>query len=544
MEAAKEQRPWVLLKTEIGYPETFVSDERVANPRAPSLATFCARNDVGWSAGMILTAAYVLIVAALWPLALQDYPAHLLNAITIADHNFHDGERFGAMFSFQFLFVPYLAGDFLAAVLIEALGRQAGGTMWVVVVALSLPLALIVFMRLTRVATERRPLLFILSLYLATDWFFLMGFLNFRVGVALTIVNLALAIRLREGWSNRAYVGYASLVIIGYLLHLSTIVFLTPALVVSGLVRLWRRKSDLRTECLLAAPLATLWIWHLSVQGYTRSGDPAENPYHWGGLHHKMYRLGFEFFRYHPRWDLMMALLLAICLLVSVGRIRLRHLREPAVLEMLLLSLTFVAVYIVLPAEYSEASFVDVRALAPASFCLVLAFASLPDESRWARVQCSALAIGLAMVLVSLNLIYLERHLSRHVAWLADYRAIVAQIPYGAHVFPIVTRGNEGGIAPNRHADAFITIDRGGLMPYAFTADTANPEKYLRYVRKPYRPDENWYLNRAWNSVDWRSVAREYDYVLIEKPFDARRVGVRTSQVADNRSAALLAIDK
>jgi hypothetical protein len=192
---------------------------------------------------------------------------------------------------------------------------------------------------------------------------------------------------------------------------------------------------------------------------------------------------------------------------------------------------------------YSQAWYVDVRALALASLCAILACANLPADSLWARVPGPALATTLATALVAANLFYLGHHLARGQAWLAQYRAIVAALPVGARVLPVMTHRRDGHIAGERHAHAFIAIDRDGLMPYAFTADTANPEKYLRYVHKPYAPVEHWYLEHQDREVDWRSVARDYDYVLVDEPFDARRIPLALTRVTENGTAALFAID-
>jgi hypothetical protein len=500
---------------------------------------------VGWTAGAILAAAYVFILGTLSPLTLQDYPAHLETAVTMADLLFHGGSRFGGMFSYHFLFVPYWLGDVVFAALVELLGAQVGGASFLAIVFLSLPCALLYLMRVTGVAVERRAVIFILGLYLATDWFFLMGFLSFRLGIAITIVNFALAARLRNQWSVPVFLGYSLVVALGYLMHLSTLAFLLPAVGVSGLLRLWRRTSSLRTEVLLIAPIAALCAWHFGVAvGYTLPGDPIENPYTWGTVYGKLAGLDAEFVRFRFRWDALMGLGLAICMLLFVGRVRLRDLRHATVLEMLLLAATFVAIYVILPMGYSEAWYVDVRALVLASLCVILACANLPTESLWARVPGPALATTLATALVAINLFYLERHLARGQEWLAQYRAVVAALPVGARVLPVMTRPRDGYIAGERHAHAFITIDRDGLMPYAFTADTANPEKYLRYVHKPYAPLEPWYMKHQDRDVDWRSVARDYDYVLVDKPFDSRRIALPVTTVTENGSAALFAIDR
>jgi hypothetical protein len=509
--------------------------------RACSLIT----TELGWTAAAILAVAYVVTLGLLSPLTLQDYPAHLANAVTLNDLIFHGGAHFGGMYRYQFLFVPYLLGDFGFTLVIDVLGPRLGGALWLAVIVLSLPCALLFFMRATGVAAERRPLVFILSLYLATDWFFLMGFLSFRLGLALTIVNLALLSLLRRRWSTRSFAIYSVLVVLGYLVHLTTIVFLGAAVGVSGFLRLWRRTSTLRTEALLMAPILVMCAWHFGVAvGYTLPSDPAENPYIWGTLYDKFLRLNYEFVRFHRHLDLQILIGLAACVLVSAGRVRLRDLRESAFIEMLVLAVMFVAMYIALPMGYSEAWYVDVRPLALVSICVVLACASLPAGRSWLRVPGPALAIVPAIALVAGNLAYLERHLIRDQAWLGQYRAIVAAVPVGAHVLPIDTHGAEGHVNPFVHANSFIAIDRRGLMPYAFTADTANPEKYLRYVHKPYRPDEKWYVNRSRGDVDWRSVASDYDYVLATKPFDPRRIPLRTTTVAENPSATLLAINK
>jgi hypothetical protein len=423
---------------------------------------------VGWTAGAILAAAYVFVLGTLSPPALQDYPAHLETAFTMADLLFHGGSRFGAMFSYHFLFVPYWLGDFVFAALVELFGTQVGGASFLALVFLSLPCALLYYMRVTAVAVERRAVIFIVSLYLATDWFFLMGFLSFRLGIALTIANFALATRLRNDWSTRVFVGYSLAVVLGYLLHLSTLAFLLPAVGVSGLLRVWRRTSSLRTEVLLILPLAVLCAWHFGIAvGYTRPGDPSENPYTWGTLYSKLAGLDFEFVRFRLRWDAMMSIGLALCMLLLIGRVRIRDLGRSAFLEMLLLAVTFVAIYMILPMGYSEAWYVDVRALALASLCVVLACTNLPLESFWARVPGPALATTLATALVASNLFYLERHLARGQEWLAQYRAVISVLPVGARVFPVMTRQRDGHIAAQRHAHAFITIDREGLMPYA-----------------------------------------------------------------------------
>src|SRR5581483_9662102 len=135
----------------------------------------------------------------------------------------------------------------------------------------------------------------------------------------------------------------------------------------------------------------------------------------------KFVGLAFEFVRFRWRWDSVMGVGLAVCLLLCTGRVKLRDLRDSTVVEMTLLAATFIAIYVILPMGYSEAWYVDVRALALASLFVILACANLPITSVWARVSGPALATTLATALVAANLFYLEHHLARGQEWLAQY---------------------------------------------------------------------------------------------------------------------------
>ena len=68
--------------------------------------------------------------------------------------------------------------------------------------------------------------------------------------------------------------------------------------------------------------------------------------------------------------------------------------------------------------------------------------------------------------------------------------------------------------------------------------------KYFRYVNLPYDPPEDWYGEIPRPAVDWRAVARDYDFVLITKPFDPTVLGLPTRPLTENATATLLQIEK
>jgi hypothetical protein len=500
---------------------------------------------IAWAVGLGVALIYGLTLVLLSPPALQDFPAHLARAAAMGSLIFHDGAQFRGMFHYHFLFTPYVLGDLGLTSFVELFGARLGGGLWTAVVVASLPAALLFYLHVLGASAEDRLLIFILSLYLATDWFFVMGFLSFRLCVALTIVTLGVLKLLRARWSARLYLLYTALVAISYLTHLAGLAFLTVAVVMISALELRSGSTSMEREALLFAPLAVLLVWHFGITGgYDRPGDPIENPYTWGTVHEKIIRLSSGFLRFDRLRDLMLAELLAVCVLIRIEGARLRDLSIPSVREMLVLAAAFLAMYVALPTRYSEAWAVDVRPLALVSVFLVLASAGLPIRRTWRGPRGVAVAVVLALTLAISNLTYLGRQLQRDQLWLSQYRAIVARLPEGARVLPVYTLSLEGVVSPFMHANAFITIDRGGLIPYDFTGDTANPQKYFRYVHRPYRPDELWYLEGSQDHVDWSQVMRDYDYLLVTRPYDIAQIKVSARVLAENEVATLLAISR
>lgn len=501
-------------------------------------------NRFAWLVGGLLIAAYIAVFAYFSSaLPLQDYPNHLARALVMADLMFHHGANFGALFQFHFLAVPYVLGDLVLATAVELFGVTVATGLWTSLVLLSLPAAFLFYLRTQDAPPNGRALVFLLSMYLATDWFFVMGFLEFRLAVAMTFVCLALAQLLRRSWSVRVWVIYAIVIALGYLIHFTSLVFVLAALGTSGLLRLWLRTSSWRREAALLAPVAVVLAWHFGVAvGYRVATDAPAGDLDWGTLPHKIEWLAAQFVRFRVPADLFMLLMLAICVLWPARRgfTRLR-LKQPAVVEMLLLALIFLAMYCVLPVAYADAWAVDVRALAVAILFLIAACLYLPQEAGDSK---ALLALPLAALLAIGNLVYLARHFASDHAWLDAYRTVAAQLPRSATVLPIYTQHRQGAVAPFLHAGSFAVIDRGALIPYLFSGDLGDPMKYFRYAHRPYAPDEEWYNVPQRSAVNWNAVACAYDFLLVMKPFALNRIGVPTTTMSQNGSAALLSVAK
>jgi hypothetical protein len=86
-------------------------------------------------------------------------------------------------------------------------------------------------------------------------------------------------------------------------------------------------------------------------------------------------------------------------------------------------------------------------------------------------------------------------------------------------------------------------IDRHALTPYLFSGDRGNPTKYFRDRNRLYARHELSYQSRLDRDLDWKEVSRNYRYLLVMKPFQTARFLVRTRTVAENATAALMAIE-
>ena len=494
----------------------------------------------GYSALGLLLAAYIGVLVHYSPLSLQDFPNHLARASVLADLLFHHGERFGEVFGYHFLATPYILGDLMFSIGVEELGVHAAAQAWCVVAFLSLPCALLFYLRTTTIARDGQLLLLIVSLYLSTDWFFLMGFLEFRLGIALTLIILALAQKIRSHPSVLLWLTYLCTLGLGYGTHLSVLIFASTLVGSTALLRIVRGQFNPRVELGLTAPCLALLAGYFGIAvGFRRASDLVENPYLWGPVVTKIEGLAGELYRYGARSDTAMFVMLLGCVAAYVNRLNLSRLKASSTAEPLFLAAVMFILYVLLPRAYSEAYFVDVRAL---PFAALFAIVALMSMSAQRPHRSTGVALGLAIVLAATNLGYLQSHFATHSRWLRDYRALVAKLPPKSAVFPIYTQIADGRVFPFRHAWSFALIDRDAKAPYLQTGDTGNPQKYVRYSDRPYAPPENW-SNEPGVAVDWSKVACQYRFVLATQPFNTDRLKLsHVRRVGVNGSAALFEI--
>jgi hypothetical protein len=492
---------------------------------------------LGWLACAALIIAYLLLFTRLDGLPLQDAPNHLARAVVMADLMFHHGARFGEVFEYRLLPLPYMLGDLIVIGAVEIFGPATAAVLWNALTFLSLPAALLFYLHVHNVRANTRLLVLALSLYLATDWFFLMGFAEFRLGLAIMIVALALVDLIRRRPSVALFAVYWAVLAIGYLVHLAMVIFLIPALGVSALLRLRGHTTTLKREIALFIPIIVILVWQFSINGTLQQPDDlVGDPLIWRSIENKLLYLtliNWQLTRFGGHLASVLMLLFGICLVcMAAPQLRARLAAQPMAIEMIAIALAYLAMYFVLPSAYSQGSWIDVRALAFVSLFAVLACVYLREAN--------GKLVVLAILIAALNLVYVGHYLLNYNAWANQYRQVVAAVPSRAYVLPIYTLARKRTVRPFLHTHAFLVIDRDAISPLLFSGDRAAPMKYFRYKHPPYTPLEGWYNRKDPVDVNWRAIACTYDFVLITKPYDPRRIQLRTQVAAENASAALL----
>jgi hypothetical protein len=556
-----------------------VETHTLAGPGRVHIASALVRT-VGLSLAAVVCAEYVYYFATLRAFPLQDFPNHLARATVIADLLFDHGARFGETYTLSLLPVPYVLHDLLFATLIEVLGVQAGGACFAVIVVLSLPFALLFYMRITGLAPRAKLMVFVIGLYLATDFFFQMAFMGFRLGLAVMIVSLGILERLRRQWSRGWFCVYVVSLAVGYLIHLASPMFFAIALGVSTVLRLYWGTANAKRELWLWLPLATLLALHFGFGSVAHSTENRPTyDFFWGTWRQKFQHIWAEFTRYGSRLEGPMLALLAGCLLLPLRRyLQWRRFRQPQVLEPVAIAVAFGGFYFISPQFYADSAFVDVRALPVVLLMILLACLNVPGPKSSGAVFGTLPVLVLAFALAAVNFVYLVRHVGKNEASITQYRQLGAAVPVGAYVLPVHTIAKDGEVRPLLHAAAYLVADRGAVIPYLFSGDRGDPMKYFRYRARPYWPAEDWYVEqRKWRAgtprtyrlqgqdytwrfaysprnfywepldmvpVDWNRVACRYDFLLMTLPADMSLIGVPTHPVRANDTAALVAVDK
>jgi hypothetical protein len=475
-----------------------------------------------------IAVAYAALWIALGGLPFQDIPNHVARAIVIGDLVLDGGRRFGEHFTFEWQAIPYILGDALLLPLVRLLPADVAGRAWVFLEWASLPLATAWLLHAWRAPRLTLAIGLAFALYLATDVFFMMGFANFRLGIALTLAGLAAwELALRTG-AARWWLAYFALAGAGYLMHLSALVFLVSAVgALSALRWLDGRERFVR---LLAAglPILLLLGWH-TLMLEPVNPYPSLQPTAWS----KLWRLASPFVRFRDAPDLLLFAGFALTVTAAIAA-SLRGRATDRERELGVLVVAFVIIYFALPESKGAIWAIDNRAMSIAWLAAALLAAHVAPRLGHGRVVA-----GAALAIAAANVGLLAVKLVPQDGLMREYRALAATVPRGAVVLPVLTRPKLGYMNPTAHAASFATIDRDAIVPYTFSGDVGMPMEYFRFRRRPEAPWQFWY-QAGYPPDGGASTLAHYPYLLVDVPADWSRIPVHGTVIRRNRAVALV----
>lgn len=419
---------------------------------------------------------------------------------------------------FQFAVVPtsYVAVDLLGALLVRAVG-PAGALRALTVLALTL-LPLGMYLLLRAAAPARRGWALVGVLF-GFSWYFLAGFLNYTLGIALALVWLAAWWPRRATRSRPARLLLAAGALGLFLVHLVAPLVLLVVLWVDWLLdaataagRRWHPRTLVRRPRLLTAlavtvPVMALYLWTEqagagigSTPGVTEFRPPVE----------KVRALAAPFYAFSLTQMAVMgagyAAALAGFVLANRGRLRLD--------AFVVAAAAFVALFVVFPRTIPAAGDIDVRWLLPA-YLLPFCMAGAAERGR----QRGALVALLAACLLHAGVVH--RSAVAIDRELAAFDAVLAQLPAGSRVLPLVADGRRHGrVSPYLHYAHWHTVARDGRVPALFslvgTREGDLPYKHFAHFRarrQLYFPRNDW-GTRDFSPLDWTRIAADYDFIV------------------------------
>jgi hypothetical protein len=489
-----------------------------------------------------LLAAYVGVFVTFAGLPWGDLPNHLTRITIISKLLFSSNAFFRQNYAFHWMFTPYILWDVLAAITGTVLPVIANGVLWTVITFLAVVAAGWYFAKVRLKDSDSIVVMTLLSVLLASDWFFAMGFFAYQLSFALSLVALAILHRVRrsDAPAIRLFSAYVLVAVACYLTHLGG--FLALCLLAGGgaVASVLQDRKTFWRELRLLSPLLLLSAWQLaSMRGQQRGASAG---YVYGPLSRKVLALSSPWIRLPLKWDwpLVLGVFLSSLFLIfgTYSILKKQTLRTLISNELFLGFIFLVFAYVALPRGGGEqgAWDVDVR-IVPYLFYfgfLWLCSMARKDASgppARARTTLPVLILFAASALgISALALQLWPCNSRDVR----YHKLLQEIPRHQIVLPVATVPNLGRITPTLQQGALYSVLREGIVPYIFNRGNA-PIEFFGFRNAHRAPNIFSYL-RSTSILD----SCDCDYIVVTKPYDSRRLRIPGMSLVFQNDAAVV----
>ncbi len=443
-------------------------------------------NGRAWRIAFTFTAAAILL-APVWTVRyplLIDYPNHLASAFALAHLN-DPALQFSRYYAADWNTYPYLTMDLILVGLQRIVSIDTAGRLLLSLCVLSVPAAAWFFLRRANPGQESLamwPLLITANLF-----FFLYGFLNLQLGLALCLLLLGAWLKHLD---RPGALWWCALLLFSTALYFTHLM----AFGVAGLV------MTMYGVCARIGWRRLLFTWTLFLPGalfylHATLGLHASRVLQFRSIGDKASGLLAAVLSYSPSIDFITLLVAAgVLVWARSGKSKPNWNRRWLWVAGMLLAL-----YCVFPASYGAGMDAD-RRLVP--FIVVLGLASLRLAPRRGRALAAAGATlfvlrGAALEIQSLRA---QPHL---VALAESFRVV----PQNARVLPLIDWAG-GRPLIERHFWAYGVIESGWFSPALFHDPGIQPFAITAGLYNPYGT-----AFAEVKSVDWNAVRADYDYV-------------------------------
>ena len=384
-------------------------------------------------------------------------------------HHYSEIPEYKAMYEVKWRPIPNLAMDLIVPVLLNFVSLKLASKIFLTMIVVLFNIG--GHMLGAAVHGSRNWIALTISFF-TYNFSFSYGFVNYMFGLGVFFVTLAIWLRFQDAWNWNRILIVSLLVLIAYLSHLSSYVFLGVAAFVMTL------RHSIHARGILIRHLLGLLPFALPVVALFFYMHENTAPFEWWHpfILKKLIGLTYPFISHDIYFDLAISLLFIVVLVVCLAMSR------DVNAGLLLVGCVFAIGYFISPMSGGvHSAYLDRRFVVPAVVLLILAF-KIPAS----KTIGSLLMIGLLMLsIVRTGAVWkfwrgIDRAMEVEVA-------LQNTIPVGAKVYPIFmgdrTAGATAAYEMNFiHALHYATINRYAFSPTIFSGYEAT---VLR-VKKPY----------------------------------------------------------
>jgi len=436
-------------------------------------------------AGVLLLAA--MLLTPIWIVGfppLLDYPNHLARSFVLA--HLHDPAfPFANFFRADWGAYPYLGMDASLAILGRFFQIETAGRVFLSLCALALPAAAWFFLRQVNPGEDAVAAW---ALLISFNVFFLEGFLNFDLSLAVGFLSLGLWLRWLAKPGIARWIAALAAFTALYFTHLLGF-GISGLLVIAYLAVSRRAARDWICSGALALPGLAFYL-HSSRVGLN------VNKIVFHGISDKLDSLRMILHGYWPALDWISLAALFAWFFAARWRNPEFHWNGRWIAIVAFLFALFWAI----PWMWGEGSDLDIRVL-PFLYVALLATARVGRRSKWLAI--------IPLLLFAARTVSVAQHFAAAQPDLAGLAQSFEVVPKGALVLPIIEGDQDPIERPFTHFWAYGVIRRGWFSPYLMDAPGETP---MRVIHDSYTPDGFW--DHVYDEPpDWNQVRSDYDYV-------------------------------